>query len=139
MERSTVRFERGGRTGCVLDSPMEAASNVLVKGIMLFINWGQLLPYTRIPGLGTMAHQCMTALLLVVRGRVFWSKRRREAELGTQKRVRRLRPDLAAVRYAVLGCFMSWPSRCHFAVDSRYLLGPFLITLAWSRLKRPEA
>jgi hypothetical protein len=103
---------------CVLGRPLDAAFNVAAKGIMLFINWGQVLPYTEVPVWirwpinAFLAFYWWCVAVVVIRQR----KKQGFAREGA--------------RFAGLGLIYVALVTIPFAVDARYLLGPFLIMLA---------
>jgi hypothetical protein len=101
---------------CLLGAPAQAAVNVAAKGTMLFINWGQFLPYTEIPA---ELRWAVNACLALYWWCVAWA-------LG--RRFRSLAAESAPARYAVLGLGYVVLVTLPFAVDARYLLGPFTIT-----------
>jgi hypothetical protein len=99
---------------CVLDRPLDAAYNAAAKGVMLFINWGQVLPYTEIPAwirwpINTFLVFYWWCVALVL--------------------FRKKRGDATALKYAVTGILYVVAVTLPFSVDARYLLGPFLLML----------
>ena len=102
---------------CVTAHPVNAARNVLIKGIQLFTNWGLVLPYNRVP---FVVQNIINAVLLfywwcVIR--VLAMRRKGNEDLEAS-----IRFSLVCIGYIAL---VTLP----FAVDARYLLGPFLSLL----------
>lgn len=107
---------------CVLEHPAQAAFNVADKGLMLFINWGQVLPYTRIPAKIRLPVNWLMVFywwcVLAVWVRKYFEDKRRRTKV-----------DPVAFRYGLEGIVYVVAVTLPFSVDARYLLGPFLIML----------
>lgn len=105
---------------CVVDQPFQAALNVAVKGAMLFINWGQFMPYTEIPAALRWTVNVFLLFYWWSVGWVFWRNRDRGSARG--------RGDPAVYRFGIAGLVYVTAITIPFAVDARYLLGPFMMT-----------
>jgi hypothetical protein len=103
---------------CVAERPFDAAFNTAVKGVMLFINWGQLLPYTRVP---VAIRWPVNAFMLYL----WWCI----AVTGLRRRRAKSAIDPAAPRLALIGIAYVVAVTLPFAVDARYLLAPALVAL----------
>jgi hypothetical protein len=102
---------------CLIDHPFASVRNVLTKAVHLFINWGLFMPYNRVP---FIVQQLVNALMLIYWfciARILLTHRPRSH--GLQDAVHF---SLINIGYIVL---VTLP----FAVDARYLLGPFLTLL----------
>ena len=102
---------------CVLDHPLGTIRNILTKGVHLFINWGLFMPYNRVPFL---VQQLVNAFMLfywfcVIRILLTY----RQKKGGLQDAVHFSLMNIAYIALVTLP----------FAVDARYLLGPFLTLL----------
>lgn len=105
---------------CIVERPWESLRNVVAKGINLFINWGLLFPYDRMPFLGQHFINALLCLFWFTAARLIWSHRKA------------LRPASASrdvVRFSVLCILYIVGVTIPFAVDARYLLAPFLTLL----------
>lgn len=102
---------------CVTEKPLEAARNVLAKGLMLFVNWGLFMPYNLVPFV--VQHLVNAALFL------YWI-----GAIAVLRGRRRNQPRLEdAIRLATLNIGYIAAVTLPFAVDARYLLAPFLVLL----------
>jgi hypothetical protein len=115
---------------CVAGDPAQAALNVAVKGAMLFINWGQFMPYTEIP---SALRDWVNAFMALYWIYAAWILAR--AARGSRSRGGGLGPPAtpqvaASARYAILGLLYVAAVTLPFAVDARYLLGPFAVAFA---------
>jgi hypothetical protein len=109
---------KGVVASCVREHPFQSARNVLAKQVMLFVNWGLFMPYNRVPFL---LQQLVNALLFVY----WWC-----AWKAVRSRKSRGAPGLGdALRFSVLGVAYVVAVTLPFAVDARYLLGPFITLL----------
>lgn len=117
-EKELVELDRENRAlvrECVQSHPLRTLWAIAVKGVHLFVNWGTLFPYTPVPdGLRAFINLSVFCVWLLIGIRIWktgnWMEPRAVMAWGS-------------VLYVVL---VTIP----FAVDARYLLGPFVLTLA---------
>ena len=102
---------------CITEQPFTVVRNIFVKFETLLMNWGQIVPYERVPFLvqslinGTLFFYwlCVVALLR--------KKKRWTGALGE------------SLKFTLLTIFYTLAITIPFAVDARYLLGPFILML----------
>lgn len=106
---------------CIADRPFDTLRNVLTKGMNLFVNWGLFMPYNRVP---FMVQHVVNAFMYVYWFCVFmilWKHRKKiMGQNGGAGEV---------LRYSLLNIAYIVAVTIPFAVDARYLLGPFLTTM----------
>ncbi len=102
----------------VAESPLETVRNVLIKGVNLFVNWGLVMPYNRVPFLITHLINAILFAFWFVAGALVlrWFRSGRSGPDGLRDL---LMFSVVTIAYVVA---VTLP----FAVDARYLLGPFL-------------
>lgn len=102
----------------VAERPLETARNVLIKGVNLFVNWGLIMPYNRVPFLVThLINGLLFAFWFVVGALALrWHRSGRRGPEGMR--------DL--LKFSAVAIGYVFAVTLPFAVDARYLLGPFL-------------
>ena len=102
---------------CVTEHPLATVRNVLTKGVHLFINWGLFMPYNRVPFIIQQIINAFLLLYWLCVIRILFTHRQKGGGLQD------------AVHFSLLNIGYIFLVTLPFAVDARYLLGPFLTLL----------